>query len=119
VVLGMVDGLRGLTAMVPDSDVEFEGGAVAEAPDWFALASDYTPTELGLKAFMAPLASQVFPGLANDLVVPADSVWRGPGTRPFPLADDAVLLFGEADGVGHSDYFRNDRAVERVLAWLT
>jgi hypothetical protein len=118
VVLGMMDGLRGLTSMVPGNAEEQR----VEGPDWngryYALASDFSPTQFGLKTFMDPLVSQVFMGAGNDLVVPAESVWRGPEVGPFPLDDSAVQLFGAGDGVGHSGYFANPIAIARLLEWL-
>jgi pimeloyl-ACP methyl ester carboxylesterase len=119
VVLGMMDGLRGLTSMVPDNAAEQR----VEGPAWngryYALASDFSPTQFGLKTLMDPLVSQVFMGAGNDLVVPAESVWRGPEVGPFPLDASAVQLFGAGDGVGHSGYFANPTAITRLLEWLT
>lgn len=119
VALGMMGGLRGLQSMVPgnDGDQRVEGDAFTTR--YFGLASDYEPTDPGLKAFMDPLADQVFVGAGNDLVVPTDSVWRGLGVSPFPLARSSVRLFGPEEGVGHSDYFRNDASVSTIVAWLT
>ena len=118
VVLGMVDGLRGLTSMVPGNLDEQRLEGEGWAGRYFALASDFSPTQFGLKSFMSPLATQVFRGAGNDLVVPADSVWRGPEAWPFPLEPAAVELFGARDGVGHSGYFGNPRAVHRLMEWL-
>jgi len=118
VVLGMMDGLRGLTSMVPGNQEEQRLEGEGWGGRYFALASDYAPTQFGLKTFMDPVVTRVFGGAGNDLVVPADSVWRGPEASPFPLEETAVQLFGAADGVGHSDYFGNPRAVTRLLEWL-
>jgi hypothetical protein len=118
VVLGMVDGLRGLTSMVPGNEEEQRLEGEGWTGRYYALASDFSPTQFGLKSFMDPLASQVFRGAGNDLVVPADSVWKGPEAGPFPLEASAVELFGAGDGVGHSGYFGNPRAVTRLMEWL-
>jgi hypothetical protein len=119
VALGLMSGLRGLTAMAPDAEALPDLGDAAAATRYFALASDYAPSDLGLAAFMAPLSAQVFLGAANDLLVPTDSVWRGPAVGPFPLGKEAIHAFGPGDGVGHDGYFGDPEAVRRILEWLS
>jgi hypothetical protein len=116
--VGVLHGLPGLQAMVPT------GGFLAQlntspvgADRYYALASDYTPTDPGLKAWAANrLLDRVFQKAGNDLVVPTLGVYDKNGCGYFPIAEK--LVFGQGDGISHTTYFGEPRTQERILEWL-
>jgi pimeloyl-ACP methyl ester carboxylesterase len=116
--VGVLRGLPGLQSMVPN------GGFLTQlntspvgADKYFALASDYTPTDPGLKAWAANrLLDRIFQKAANDLVVPMLGVYDKNGCGYFPIADK--LVYGQGDGISHTTYFGEPRTQERILGWL-
>jgi hypothetical protein len=116
--VGVLRGLPGLQSMVPN------GGFLTRlntspvgADKYFALASDYTPTDPGLKAWAANrLLDRVFQRAANDLVVPMLGVYDKNGCGYFPIAEK--LVYGQGDGISHTTYFGEPRTQERILGWL-
>lgn len=116
--VGVLRGLPGLQSMVPS------GGFLTQlntspvgADKYFALASDYTPTDPGLKAWAANrLLDRVFQKAANDLVVPMLGVYDKNGCGYFPIAEK--LVYGQGDGISHTTYFGEPRTQERILGWL-
>jgi pimeloyl-ACP methyl ester carboxylesterase len=118
--VGALAGLDGLASMRPEGpflkDWLNDGGD--PGADYFALASNYEPTQPGLRAFARDaLMDRVFGAAENDLVVPTAGVHAANGSRRFPIAQ--VELFGAADGIQHSGFFASQRVSERIRAWLT
>lgn len=121
---GGLNGLKGLASMHPGGELlaalNQQGGRRA---DYFAVTSNYEPTDQGLRALVWDatdrLADGIFGDAGNDLVVPADGVWQSNGSAGFPLQADNVLAFGPAQGVMHTELFVQKAVSERLLAWLT
>jgi hypothetical protein len=116
--VGVLHGLPGLQSMVPASGFLTQLNTSPVGADrYYALASDYTPTDPGFKAWAANrLIDRVFKNAANDLVVPMLGVYDKNGSGYFPIAEK--LVYGQADGISHTTYFGAPRTQERILAWL-
>lgn len=117
--VGAVAGLPGLESMLP-------GGSFLK--DWlnrgpkgpelyYAIASDYAPTQPGLLAWAKDrLIDRVFDAAENDLVVPVLGVYESNGSELFPIADRYV--HPPAAGIQHGGYFADATTREQILAWL-
>jgi hypothetical protein len=117
--VGILKGLPGLQSMRPGGEFAewLNTGARAGETRYFALASDFTPTEAGLKQYARDrLMDKIF-NIPNDLVVPTDGVFAKNGSGFFPIEDRYV--FQGNDGVAHSGYFANRVAREKILGWLS
>lgn len=117
--VGAAKGLPGLQAMRPDGEFAkwLNAGARAGNTRYFALASDFTPGEPGLKAFaLDRLMDKIFEA-ANDLVVPTDGVFQANGSSFFPI--EQRMVFGGTDAVAHTGYFASGAAREKMLTWLS
>lgn len=116
--VGVLHGLPGLQSMAPAGP--FLAGlnnSPAGADRYYAMASDYSPADPGLKAWAANrLLDRVFKNVANDLVVPMLGVYDKNGCGYFPIAEK--LVYGPADGISHTNYFGAPRTQEQILAWL-
>jgi hypothetical protein len=119
IAVNALKGLKGLDCMVPGGDY-LQGLAERRtgADQHFALASDYEPTEPGLKAFVKNALIDAFQQGANDLMVPTSGVYEGSGSSPFPITAAGRLVFDRGQGVSHSGYIRNPQAREAVARWL-
>lgn len=118
IAVGVWKGLPGIGSMVPEGDflkrLNTPGGALAA--DYRALASDFEPTQRGLRTWAKDfLMDQIFKQ-DNDLVVPTDGVWQENGAAGFPIAEREILP--ETAGVSHSAFFANEQARERMVGWL-
>ena len=116
--IGAVKGLRGLQSMQPKGEFGswLNVGARAGETRYFALSSDYTPSEPGLVALAKNrLMDKVF-GASNDLVVPTDGVFAENGSGFFPIEDRHV--FTGSDGVAHTTFFASRAAREKIGEWL-
>lgn len=112
-------GLPGLNAMDPHADYlkHLNGAKTASPATYHAVASDFEPTQPGLREWAKDtLLDHVFGGSGNDLVVPADGVWSGNGHPSFPIAD--ALRIPSSAGVWHSGYFRHPPVRTQLLDWL-
>ncbi len=117
--VGILKGLPGLQSMRPGGEFSkwLNAGARAGETRYFALASDFTPGEAGLKQFaMDRLMDKIFTA-ANDLVVPTAGVFAENGSGFFPIEEKFV--FQGSDAVAHSGYFANRGAREKIMGWLT
>jgi hypothetical protein len=119
IAVNALKGLKGLDSMVPGGDF-LQGLAErgAGADRHFALASDYEPTEPGLKAFVKNALIDAFQQGANDLMVPTSGVYEGSGSPPFPVPTAGRLVFDRGQGVSHSGYIRHPQAREAIAGWL-
>ncbi len=121
--VGTLKGLEGLQSMSPGGpyqqwmNTSSNGGNGAGGARYFALASEFEPSESGLKQFvMNRLSDRIFTG-QNDLVVPSASVYDENGASGFPIEKRHV--FDEGAGVAHCGYFADPKARETILNWLT
>jgi pimeloyl-ACP methyl ester carboxylesterase len=120
---GALKSLRGLASMHPKGTfLETLNQSTTQHAEYFAIASNYEPTDRGLRALVTgaadDLADEVFGNVGNDLVVPTEGVWGKNGGSAFPLAPDRVLSFGPTQGVMHTSFFRQGKVAEDLLAWL-
>jgi hypothetical protein len=117
IAVGALKGLRGLQSMRPDGEFAkwLNVGPRGETR-YYALASDFTPRESGLRQLvMDRLMDRVFTG-SNDLVVPTEGVFSDNGSKYFPI--DQRYVFGASDGVAHTGFFTNRGTCEKILEWL-
>jgi hypothetical protein len=117
--VGAAKGLPGLMAMQPGGQFAKTMNAGERTGDtrYFALASDYSPGEPGLRALLRDrLMDKVFGG-GNDLVVPTDGVFAANGSGYFPIEDRHV--FDGTSGVSHTTFFESRAARDKVMGWLT
>ncbi len=126
--LGTLDGLGGLQSMRPDGpflaalNASLQATASGTAGDtkrYFALSSNYEPTEPGFKAWtINHLLDKVFQA-ENDLVVPTQGVYDQNGSALFPIPLEDRRLFDKADGIAHTRFFGDRRVQDQILTWLT
>jgi hypothetical protein len=121
---GGLKGLEGLASMYASGP--FLAGLNkrdGRRSDYFAIASNYEPTDRGLRALVSGAADaavdKIFGDSENDLVVPTEGVWKENGGEGFPLNADRVFSFPPAKGVMHTTYFRQPEVSDKLLAWLT
>ena len=120
---GLLTGLDGLAAMRPDGKFMSAlntGGPIAAS--YYAMASNYEPTDRGLRALVAGAADNlldyIFKNAGNDLVVPTDGVHAANGSTGFPVPHDRLKLLGPQDGAMHTAMFANAAVQEKLLEWL-
>ena len=118
VALATLKGLEGLQAMTPQSP--FLAGYLNQGPrddkQYFALGSNYEPSDVGLATFKDRMMDWVFKRAANDLVVPESGVYEDNGSKLFPIENRH--LFAAADAVPHTRFFANEVAREKIAEWL-
>lgn len=116
--VGALKGLPGLQAMRPDGDFgkKLNTGARSGDTRYFALASDFTPAEPGLKQLATnKLMDRIFKA-KNDLVVPTDGVFAPNGSGFFPI--EQPFVFSGTDAVAHTGFFASRPARDKILEWL-
>jgi hypothetical protein len=117
--VGAAKGLAGLQSMRPGGDFAAwlnAAGASAGDTRYFSLSSNFTPSEPGLQELaMDRLMDRIFK-VANDLVVPTESVFCHNGSGSFPI--EQRFVFEGSEAVGHTGYFANRGAREKILEWL-
>lgn len=118
IAVGTLEGLSGLVSMRPGGRFlrDLDAGSGGPTAQYFALASNYEPTTPALRDWLRDRLTDALFGIDNDLVVPTDGVWSGSGAPRFPIARHHV--FGPADEVAHSDYFKMGATTSKLLAWL-
>lgn len=120
--VGAMNGLDGLQSMRPNGKflgwLNVAGGRRdPSGPRYFALASNYEPTQPGLKLWAENrLMDDIFKA-DNDLVVPTLGVYDKNGAASFPI--DEHFVFPKERGVPHSGYFANPDARQRISDWLS
>jgi hypothetical protein len=115
--VGAAKGLPGLQSMCPGGDFAtwLNAGPRSETR-YFALSSDFTPGEPGLRQLAADrLMDRIFKA-ANDLVVPTDGVFSANGSACFPIEER--LVFKGPGAVAHTGYFASRPARDRMMEWL-
>ena len=116
--VGSLAGLDGLAAMRPGGEFQRwlnDGGG--PGAEYFALASNYEPTQPGLLAFARDAAmDRIFGDAGNDLVVPTEGVHAANGSGCFPI--ERLESFDTTAGIHHSAYFADARASELIRSWL-
>jgi hypothetical protein len=113
-----VKSLPGLQSMLPDGDF-LRGMNQGDKDDkkYFALASNFEPTDPGLKAYVRDSLMDAIFDAANDLVVPTAGVYEGNGSGFFPI--DEKHVFSGSDGIAHTRFFADESARTKILGWLT
>jgi hypothetical protein len=88
--VGAMGGLDGLRSMRPDGDFEnwLNAGARSGDTKYFAVASNVTPTEPGLRHLAVSRGLNALLKGANDFIVPAAGVFAENGSGFFPVEDD-------------------------------
>ncbi|HUU33422.1 MAG TPA: hypothetical protein VMW48_05125, partial [Vicinamibacterales bacterium] len=116
--VGALGGLDGLRAMRPGGEFAtwLNAGARGGGTSYYAVASNVTPTEPGLRHFAVSRGLNAVLHGANDFVVPADGVFAANGSDYFPV-DERLVLDG-ADAAPHTRYFADSRVRAKVLGWL-
>ncbi|MDA1093011.1 MAG: hypothetical protein O3A25_07055 [Acidobacteria bacterium] len=116
--VGALGGLDGLQSMRPGGDFAkwLNAGARVGDTKYFAVASNVTPSDPGLRHFaLSQGLKRVLQG-DNDFVVPTDGVFAANGSGFFPI-EDRLVLEG-ADAATHTKYFEDARVRGRILEWL-
>lgn len=118
VALATLKGLEGLQAMTPKSPflAQYLNQGSKGDQKYFALGSNYEPTELGLATFRDRTMDWVFDKAANDLVVPEAGVYGENGSGLFPIENRH--LFVAADAIPHTRFFANEVARQKISEWL-
>ena len=119
-----LNGLPGLASMKPQGEfLSLLNVAGPAAPQYFAVASNYEPTDRGLHALVAGaadnVADQIFGQVGNDLVVPTDGVSASNGHTGFPLLADRLLVLKPIEGVTHTAMFGHPAVNAKLLEWLS
>jgi hypothetical protein len=117
VAVGAFNGLDGLESMLPQG--KFLAGlntGQRSATNYFALASDYAPSNPGLEAWAKSRLLNVIFKADNDTVVPTAGVYDQNGNQSFPITNRWV--FAPSDHVSHSQYFANAVARDKMAEWL-
>jgi hypothetical protein len=112
-------GLEGLQCMVPSSEFlrNWLNCGTGLGVQYYAIASDFRPTNPGLAAYVGDrLFQKIFCEAANDLVVPTEGVYQKNGSGLFPIEERHV--FGPGENVTHGGYFCQANAVEKIRGWL-
>ncbi len=115
---GALAGLDGLEAMRPDGEFTKWINAAATRGDtrYYALASNVTPVDPGLRHFVMSRGLNKLINGSNDFVVPTQGVWGENGSGFFPIKDKLVLEGSEA--VSHTKFFSDATARGQILEWL-
>ncbi len=116
---GLYSALTGIHSMQPEGlfGTWLNAGTRAEQTRYFALTSNFKPTDLALARLATyVLAGRVFKGARNDLVVPTDGVFAANGSSAFPITD--MVAFDGTDGIPHTGFFGDARATTQIARWL-
>ena len=118
--VGALGGLDGLRAMRPGGEFAtwLNAGTRSGDTTYYAVGSNVTPTEPGLRHLLLSRGlSAVLQG-ANDFVVPSSgAVFAAGDSGHFPVSD--TLLLEGTGAVVHTKYFADPRVRARILGWLT
>ncbi len=114
--IGMA-GLKGLRSMEPGGSFgqRLAQGSVGPGVRYFAVASDFRPTDRVLARLMATQLKGLFEG-PHDFVVPVESVYGENGSPRFPVAERLVLSGDEA--MSHVEYFGSPLVRNAILKAL-
>lgn len=126
---GFLHDLVGLRAMKPSGDfLQSLNALTARGVELYAIASDYEPTDqrlISASRVADMVIDAVFEQAPNDLVVPTIGAYAPtnqatpPATVPgFPIPDEKRVVFGQGDGVIHTEYFGNAATVKALCDWL-
>ncbi|MEO8480017.1 MAG: caspase family protein [Gemmatimonadota bacterium] len=116
--VGAMKGLDGLESMNPGGDFAkwINAGARSGDTRYYALASNVTPVDPGLRHFVMSRGLNTLINGNNDFVVPTAGVWSENGSGYFPIADKLILEGDEA--VSHTKFFSDPTAQKQILEWL-
>ncbi len=116
--VGTLKGLDGLQSMQPGGAFAkaLNAGARSGGAKYYAVTSNATPVEPGLRRLLVRKGLNKLMEGANDLVVPTDGVFKENGSGFFPIEDRLLI---EGDGaVSHTRYFGDERVRRKMLEWL-
>jgi hypothetical protein len=116
--VGAAKGLPGLQSMRPGGDfAKWLNAGPRGDTRYFALASNFTPSEPGLRRLaLDRLMDRVFK-TGNDLVVPTEGVFADNGSKYFPI--EQRFVFQGSDGVAHTGFFAHRGARDKIMEWLS
>jgi hypothetical protein len=117
--VGTFSGLDGLQAMHTGGPFTtwLNAGDRTGDTKYYAVASNVTPVEPGLRRLVVRYGlNKLFDG-ANDFVVPADGVFAANGSGFFPI-EQKLVLEGD-DAASHTKYFHDPGVRRQVLEWLS
>ncbi|MDB5752128.1 MAG: hypothetical protein JWP65_2549 [Ramlibacter sp.] len=121
---GAVRGLPGLSSMHPeDSSLDRLNGIAVQAAAFHAIAADFKPVGSSLLARFGwkvadALVDGVF-GEGNDGVVPTAGGYElRRAAAGFPIGDAQRLVYTQADGMHHLNFFADPRTGQSLLGWL-
>ena len=117
IAVAAAKGLDGLSSMRPEGPFLTELNQTPRVGTrYFALASNYEPSDTGLIAYAKDVLLDKIFAADNDLIVPTAGVWDHNGSGQFPIAQRHIFAAGA--GVAHSGFFGDATARERILGWL-
>lgn len=115
-----LEGLPGLTAMNPHSDLlQHLNQGTGTAGAYYGVTADYEPQGGLVPLITDGVMDRVFQNAANDLVVPTLGVFEGGNDPAFPIPEDRVLQFGRNKGVSHNAFFSQPDFNTTLLEWLS
>ncbi|MBC7896318.1 MAG: caspase family protein [Cytophagaceae bacterium] len=116
--VGVLAGLDGLQSMDPEGAFArwMNAGPRSGETKYYAVASNATPVEPGLRRLLTTKGLNKIMAGTNDLVVPTDGVFKENGSGFFPITERLVLDGG--DGTSHTKYFESERVRRQMLDWL-
>jgi hypothetical protein len=115
VATGVLGGLDGLAAMDPEADSlrDLNDTASATGTRVHAVATDFKPSKGSLAIRALDLVVDPLFGLANDLVVPTEGVYKA-GSY---LVDEPFVVPASSQ-VTHTTFFRDADVRARLSGWL-
>jgi len=117
IATGTLKKLRGLQSMHPATGfLQRLNTPAGNSTQYFALASDYEPSNAGWAQLVKDRVMDDIFGGRNDLVVPTTGVYAGNGSNHFPIQER--LVFEAGDGVHHSGFMSRTEAQNQILEWL-
>jgi hypothetical protein len=116
--VGAMGGLVGLKSMRPTGDFIRDLNAMDRSgvTQYFAVASNVTPTDPGLRQLAVTRGLNAILQGANDFIVPAAGVFAAKGPTGVPTGHR--LLLEGTGAVTHTTYFSDARVREQVIGWL-
>ena len=120
-LVGAYEGIDGVRAMDPD-DKRLGALNLGQAPDgvtFYGVGSTYEPApgSPAARVLRDAVFDRIMGGVANDLLVPVDSVRQAGGTEIVPAEN--WLQLGPSEAIEHSGYWRSIRTMNWVLGRLS
>lgn len=128
--VGTLKGLKGIQSMRPEGEFGKwinEGTGLVDSR-YFAVASDFSATEPGLKDLLFDkVMDRIFEDTGNDLVVPTGGVFDRRNKprddedsgEPAMFPIEERYIFEGINALAHGAYFADPLAREKIAGWLT